>query len=138
MRTDLPASKVVSNELFSMRPLAPMSQVKLSDIHTTWAFIMAHDISLSKSGGEAAPIQVPQNDTRWNPTNIPIASYPTASMQVSFSRKLPTPNATAANPRSTYFASTPFLDLQPFYGFSENTTRKFRDLSSKGKKIPTT
>ena len=82
VRNDLPNARLVSNELFALKPENPFSSVNVNDLHTTWGFYMAHDIGRQGGSGERTPINAPYNDLYLNPLGLNKTELPQS--RVSF------------------------------------------------------
>lgn len=114
MNDDLPSAREVSNAIAAQTEDEPNS-FGVSDLFYVWGQFIDHDIDLTLSGGDSAPIDIPEGDEWFNP-----------DIDMAFTRAVPVEGTGEDSPAQYANSITAFIDGSMIYGSDAETAAAIR------------
>jgi len=114
MEDDLASAREISNAVMAQTEEEP-SSFGVSDMFWVWAQFIDHDITLTQSGSEYAPIDVPEDDEFFN-----------ADIDMDFFRANPVSDTGENSPAQYENEITSFIDGSMIYGSDAETAAAIR------------
>ena len=114
MNDDLPGARDVSNAIAAQTEDEPNS-FGVSDLFYVWGQFLDHDIDLTLSGGDPAPIDIPEDDEWFNP-----------DADMAFTRAVPVEGTGVDSPAQYANGITAFIDGSMVYGSDVETAAAIR------------